>query len=189
MDEHLRVTGRGCRDGSKQMLLHLPSGALSLVEEESCIGHHPSVINFTEAFPGATGAQNKESRHGGGEAEWWMNDDDEWMMNEWMMNEWMIHSYTVECIHPQSCFSDLSKELCLVASGLVSALNRLCLVKSWSRDDPLDKMVLETRSTVPVLSLGICEPFAKWFSNEFIVREGRTGLMSPWGTFRVGREG
>ena len=73
----------------------------------------------------------------------------------------MIHSYLVECIHPQSCFSDLSNELRLVASGLVSALNRLCLVKSWSRDDPLDKIALETRTAVPVLSLGICAPFAE----------------------------
>lgn len=69
MDEHLRMTGGGCRRGSEQMLLHVPSGALSFVEEEACISHYPSMINFTEGFPGATGAQNRESQPGaGGEA-------------------------------------------------------------------------------------------------------------------------
>lgn len=61
MDEHLRMTGGGCRRGSEQMLLHVPSGALSFVEEEACISHYPSMINFTEGFPGAAGAQNRVS--------------------------------------------------------------------------------------------------------------------------------
>lgn len=172
-----------------------PQEHFSLWEEEDCISHHPSVT-FTEGFPGATEHKQRVSTWcwwGGLRQLWGKTTPHIRCQNSWRVEWWMNESFLRYRMYLSPVmFQWFVKwnSVWLPRAGFL-ALNRLCsgeelVITGWSSD----KIALETRTTCACPKPGTCAHLHEWFLNEFILREvGQNWLMSPWGKFRVGREG